>query len=102
MYFTPKTINIMPKTSNTLTKPEIKSADNTLDIPLRNKLDNQALNMPEMSELAELLGGWENLQIWLNTPHPVLGATPQSYHQVGKLQSVLTYFIHAIETGQPT
>ena len=110
MYFTTKTINTMPKTSNTLTKPEIKSADtsptlstsNTLDIPLPNKLDNQELNIPEMIELANLLGGRENLEIWLNTPHPVLGATPISYHQIGKLQEILTYFIHAIETGQPS
>ncbi len=91
----------MPKTSNTLTKPEIKSADNTLDIPLQNKLDNQALNMPEMSELANLLGGWENLKIWLNTPRTDLGGrTPQSYNDEGLLPELLTDFIVAIETGQ--
>ncbi len=101
----------MSKTSNTLTKPDIQSADtdptlstsNILDIPLSDKLDNQELNMPEMLELANLLGGMENAQIWINTPHPLLdGRTPISYNQEGKLQSVLTYFITAIETGQPS
>jgi Protein of unknown function (DUF2384) len=101
----------MPNTSKTLTKPEIKSADtsptlstsNTLDIPLPNKLDNQELNIPEMIELANLLGSMDNAQIWINTPHPLLdGRTPISYNQEGKLQEILTYFITAIETGQPS
>lgn len=58
---------------------------------------------PELMErLAELLGGSENALIWLNSPHPVLdNRTPKSYVQEGKLE-VLEYFIHAIETGQPS
>lgn len=63
----------------------------------------QELTMPEMIQLSNLLGGWENTQIWLNTPHPVLGGrTPQSYNNEGKLQEILKYFIMAIETGQPS
>jgi Protein of unknown function (DUF2384) len=93
----------MLNTSNTLTKPEIKSADHNVALPSIIPDQPQELNMPEMSQLAPLLGGMENLKIWLNTPHPVLGGrTPQSYHQEGKLQKVLTYFITAIETGQPS
>ncbi len=58
---------------------------------------------PELMErLAELLGGSENALIWLNSPHPVLdNRTPESYVEEGKLE-VLEYFIHAIETGQPS
>jgi len=64
---------------------------------------NQQKCEPELMErLAELLGGSENALIWLNSPHPVLNSrTPESYVQEGKLE-VLEYFIHAIETGQPS
>lgn len=55
-----------------------------------------------MERLAELLGGLENALIWLNSPHPVLdNRTPESYVKEGKLE-VLEYFIHGIETGQPS
>ncbi|MBD1922068.1 DUF2384 domain-containing protein [Microcoleus sp. FACHB-831] len=52
--------------------------------------------------LGDLLGGSDNVEIWLKSPHPVLGGrTPQSYVDEGKLE-VLEYFINAIETGQPS
>jgi uncharacterized protein (DUF2384 family) len=55
-----------------------------------------------MERLTELLGGSKNALIWLNSPHPVLDSrTPKSYVQEGKLE-ILEYFIHAIETGQPS
>ncbi|MGK7874357.1 MAG: antitoxin Xre/MbcA/ParS toxin-binding domain-containing protein [Xenococcaceae cyanobacterium] len=55
-----------------------------------------------IEQLAELLGGLQNADIWMNSPHPVLGGrTPQSYVEEGDLE-VLKYFIHAIETGQPS
>ena len=55
-----------------------------------------------IGQLEQLLGGAEKAEIWLNSPHPALdGRTPQSYLDEGKLE-VLEYFIHAIETGQPT
>lgn len=60
------------------------------------------LKQNQQKRLAELLGGSENALIWLNSPHPVLdNRTPESYVQEGKLE-VLEYFIHAIETGQPS
>lgn len=53
-------------------------------------------------QLADLLGGEDNAEIWLNSPHPMLGdRTPQSYVNEGKLE-VLEEFIHAIATGQPS
>jgi uncharacterized protein (DUF2384 family) len=55
-----------------------------------------------LKQLAGLLGGVDNLDKWLNLPHPVLDhKTPQSYVDQGKLE-VLEYFINAIETGQPS
>lgn len=55
-----------------------------------------------IERLGGLLGGSHNADIWLNSPHPVLeGRTPKSYMDEGKLE-VLEYFIHAIETGQPS
>jgi hypothetical protein len=56
-----------------------------------------------IKRLGELIGGADNVQCWLNSPHPVLGdRTPKSYEDEGKLQAVLEYFINAIETGQPS
>jgi hypothetical protein len=55
-----------------------------------------------LGQMCGILGGPENLALWLNTPHPLLdGRTPQSYIDEGHLQ-VLSYFINAIETGQPS
>ncbi|GAB4298630.1 MAG: hypothetical protein Fur0025_37150 [Oscillatoriaceae cyanobacterium] len=62
----------------------------------------QSTNQKLMERLAELLGGTEQALIWLKSPHPVLdNRTPESYVEEGKLE-VLEYFIHAIETGQPS
>ncbi|HIK12899.1 MAG TPA: DUF2384 domain-containing protein [Oscillatoriaceae cyanobacterium M33_DOE_052] len=62
----------------------------------------QPTNQKLMERLAELLGGTEEALIWLKSPHPVLdNRTPESYVKEGKLE-VLEYFIHAIETGQPS
>ena len=56
-----------------------------------------------VKRLAELVGGVDNAKSWLNSPHPLLGdRTPKSYEDEGKLERVLSYFIHAIETGQPS
>ena len=56
-----------------------------------------------IKRLGELIGGTDNLQCWLNSPHPIFGGrTPKSYEDEGKLQAVLEYFINAIETGQPS
>lgn len=57
---------------------------------------------PLKEKLAYLLGGENNAEIWLNSPHPMLGdRTPQSYVNEGKIE-VLEDFIHAIATGQPS
>jgi hypothetical protein len=91
----------MPNNSNTLTKPEV------MNIAPRSTGDGRVKGVGNSQELmfrlAELLGGKENAQIWLDNPHPVLGGrTPQSYDAEGKLTQVLSYFITAIETGQPS
>ena len=63
---------------------------------------HQSTNQKLMERLAELLGGTEQALIWLKSPHPILdNRTPESYVEEGKLE-VLEYFIHAIETGQPS
>lgn len=61
------------------------------------------MTQPQLLErLAELLGGSDNARIWLNSPHPILdNRTPESYVEKNQLE-VLEYFIHAIETGQPS
>ncbi|MDY6806345.1 MAG: antitoxin Xre/MbcA/ParS toxin-binding domain-containing protein [Cyanobacteriota bacterium] len=77
--------------NNTLTKPEQTSEEIA---PNRRQL---------IKRFAELVGGSDNAKCWLNSPHPALGdRTPKSYEDEGKLEAVLTYFIHAIETGQPS
>lgn len=55
-----------------------------------------------LKQLAELLGGSHNTDIWLKSPHQLLeGRTPQSYLDEDNLE-VLEYFVHAIATGQPS
>ncbi len=55
-----------------------------------------------IARLSQLIGGLDNAKLWLNTPHPLIGGrTPQSYLDEGDLK-VLSYFVHAIETGQPS
>jgi hypothetical protein len=52
--------------------------------------------------LISLLGGPDNTELWLNSPHPSLdGQTPQSYVDEGKIKT-LEYFVCALETGQPS
>jgi uncharacterized protein (DUF2384 family) len=65
-------------------------------------MSNKTLTPTDLIErLAELIGGADNAQRWLDTPHPFLsGRTPQSYIDEGKLE-VIDYIVHCIEVGQP-
>ena len=55
-----------------------------------------------LNRLRELLDGRMDLvRVWLKAPHPYLGgATPLSYLETGKLDTVET-LVYMMETGQP-
>lgn len=55
-----------------------------------------------IEQLRSFLGGSiENVNIWLNSPHPYLeNRTPQSFIDEGKIE-VVEYLAWAMETGQP-
>jgi uncharacterized protein (DUF2384 family) len=63
---------------------------------------NKTLTPTDLIErLAKLIGGADNAQRWLNTPHPFLDSeTPQFCLDEGKLE-VIDYIVHCIEVGQP-
>lgn len=68
----------------------------------KHSTDNLAEKKKQLvQKLEELVGGAENAQLWLKSPHPFLdGKTPQSCLDEKKLD-VVDYILSATELGQP-